>query len=163
MQCPKCGYMMSPFDVACARCARMPTAPLPAPPVVPTVEQTHVFAPPPPPQYQQPYPPQYQQPYPPQYPQQGQYIPPQNPFIRVLNQCAKWGAICWSGICLLGLLYGMMNVGAALNKTPYQSEASRAGAGIGIAIGIGMWAFIWAAIAGPCGLVWLLTRSRTDP
>jgi hypothetical protein len=32
MQCPKCGYVMGPFDVECERCKRMPSTPVPSTP-----------------------------------------------------------------------------------------------------------------------------------
>jgi len=74
------------------------------------------------------------------------------------NWCAKWGAVGWSVLCLAGLLYGMNRAGQHIDQ--YRGGPGETGASIGIAIGIGMWAFIWLAVAGPCAVVYFLTRPR---
>jgi hypothetical protein len=35
MECPKCGYVLSPFDIECPRCKKYPDAPKLAPPTAP--------------------------------------------------------------------------------------------------------------------------------
>lgn len=69
---------------------------------------------------------------------------------------AKWATIGWSVFCLFGVIYGIMNVGA--NVQPEYSDAENAGAVIGMGCGMAFWCVIWAVIAVPSLVIWVLTR-----
>jgi hypothetical protein len=58
---------------------------------------------------------------------------------------------------LIGVIVGMANVG---QKMQHMTELEKAGAGIGMSIGLSFWFFIWAAIAGPAFLVFLVTGEK---
>lgn len=69
---------------------------------------------------------------------------------------AKWATIGWSGFCLFGVIFGLGNAGANVN--PAYSDAEKAGTAIGLGCGMGIWFVIWAAIAVPSLVIWLLSR-----
>lgn len=73
---------------------------------------------------------------------------------------AKWVAIIWSVFCLLGVIVGMGNVGKSLDSSG--SDAAQAGAALGIGCGMAMWLTVWAVIAGPAFLVYLLAGKKSD-
>jgi hypothetical protein len=75
-----------------------------------------------------------------------------------MKSTAKWIAIGWSIFCLFGILSGMANVGKEFDRP--MNEAERAGANIGVGCGMAMWVGIWAAIAGPAFLIYVLSESK---
>ncbi|MCW3052532.1 MAG: hypothetical protein JWN14_1702 [Chthonomonadales bacterium] len=77
------------------------------------------------------------------------------------NQIAKWCAAVWSVLCLLGLLIGFAKV-AELDRDPTFHHVPGEG-NFGVALGVALWVVIWLAVAGPCWLVFLLTRAKADP
>jgi hypothetical protein len=77
-----------------------------------------------------------------------------------MKNVAKWIAIVWSGFCLIGIVYGMANVGKMKDTSP-KSEYTEAGKAIGVGCGLGMWAGIWLAIAGPATIIYLLSGKKT--
>lgn len=127
MQCQKCGYMMSPFDLTCTRCVLMAQRP-PQPPVMMNraAPKRHVRG-----------------------------------IAWYANQIAKWCGMVWSLLCLLGLLIGFAKV-AELESDPTFHHTPGEGT-FGIAVGVALWVVIWLAIAGPCWLVFVLTRAQADP
>ncbi len=73
-----------------------------------------------------------------------------------MAKVAKWVVIGWSLFCLLGIIVGLVNAGSSLDRSYGDTES--AGAAIGIGCGMGIYLVIWAAIAGPALLIWLLSR-----
>ena len=71
---------------------------------------------------------------------------------------AKWTSIGWSTFCLFGICAGLANVGSSLETTG--NEYEEAGAAIGLGCGMGIWFVIWAAIAVPSLVIWLLARNK---
>jgi membrane protease subunit (stomatin/prohibitin family) len=71
-----------------------------------------------------------------------------------MKNAAKWIAIGWSLFCLAGIVIGLASVGEELNKP--MNEYESAGANIGVGCGMAMWVGIWAAIAGPAFLVYVV-------
>lgn len=76
----------------------------------------------------------------------------------LLARIAKWISIGWSGICLLGILSGLANVGSTLESA--SSEYEEAGAAVGVGCGMGVWLVFWAAIAIPSLVVWVLAKEK---
>lgn len=74
---------------------------------------------------------------------------------------AKWTLILWSLFCLFGVFAGMSNVSDQLSTG---SEAEQAGAAIGTGCGLFMWVGIWAAIALPALIIYLVSgKKETTP
>jgi uncharacterized membrane protein len=71
-----------------------------------------------------------------------------------MKKLAKWVLIIWSLLCLFVIVTGLANVGGTLGKT--SSDAETAGATIGMGCGMGMLLIIWAAIALPALVVYLV-------
>jgi hypothetical protein len=78
-------------------------------------------------------------------------------FPQFLNWCGKWGAVAWSVFCVYGVYAGMS---AVAEQTAHSTRMQNVS---GLATGVGMifWAFIWLAVAGPCGLIYMITRPKT--
>jgi len=74
----------------------------------------------------------------------------------VPQKIAKWVTIGWSLLCLLGVCSGILNV--ASKSQPTYSGYEGAGQLIGIGCGMAIWFIIWAVIAVPSLVIWLLTR-----
>jgi uncharacterized membrane protein len=71
---------------------------------------------------------------------------------------AKWVLIIWSGLCLIGIIAGLANVGNTVGKT--SSDAESAGAALGMGCGMGVLLVIWAAIALPALVVYLVAGKK---
>lgn len=73
-----------------------------------------------------------------------------------LNTAAKIITIGWTLICGLGIFIGLIELGKTAPTGGNDFE--NAGYVIGTALGLGMWLVIWAAIAIPATITFLLTR-----
>jgi hydrogenase-4 membrane subunit HyfE len=76
----------------------------------------------------------------------------------LMRNVAKWVLILWSLFCLVGVFVGMANVGSTIEKT--SGEMERAGAGIGMGCAMAMWVGIWAAIALPALIIYLVAGKK---
>ena len=75
-----------------------------------------------------------------------------------MKRLAKWVLIIWSIFCLLGAIAGMASVGGHIGQL--SDEAQKTGATIGLGCGMAMWVGIWAAIALPALIVYLVTGKK---
>ena len=75
-----------------------------------------------------------------------------------MKAVAKWIAILWSIFCLIGVVIGVMNVGSSMKTTDDQLEQT--GQVVGLGCGMGIWLVVWAVIALPALLVWVLTGKK---
>lgn len=88
----------------------------------------------------------------------GEEIPSVAPGSRpsVLNRIAQFVAIGWSIFCFVGLVVGMVGMG---NVAPTSgNEYENAGFALGAAMGFGLWLTVWAAVAVPAAVVYLVSR-----
>ena len=76
-----------------------------------------------------------------------------------MKSFAKWLAIIWSIICLIGIFYGIANVGDSIDSS---DEYESAGAAIGLGCGLGIWIIFWLVIAGPAIIIYLVSGKK-DP
>lgn len=72
----------------------------------------------------------------------------------ILTKIAKWTTIGWSVLCLFFLFSGLANVSA---PTGY-NDAERAGHVVGVGCGMGVIFVIWAAVALPAAIIWVVSR-----
>jgi hypothetical protein len=77
-----------------------------------------------------------------------------------MKNIAKWVLILWSAFCFFGVLYGMTAVGDQMQKG---SDAAKAGTAIGAGCGMAMWVVIWAALALPALIIWLVAGKKKEP
>jgi hypothetical protein len=75
------------------------------------------------------------------------------------ERIAKWATIGWSLLCLVGVVFGMFNVAASSDPT-YGNQYAEAGQVIGVGCGLAIWFVIWAVIAIPSLVIWLLMKKR---
>jgi hypothetical protein len=75
-----------------------------------------------------------------------------------LKSVAKWVLILWSLFCLFGVLTGMANVGKSMEG---KTGAEETGATLGLGCGMAMWVGIWAAIALPALIIFLVSGKST--
>jgi membrane protease subunit (stomatin/prohibitin family) len=75
-----------------------------------------------------------------------------------MKSVAKWVLIIWSVFCLIGIIAGLANVGNTVGKT--SSDVETAGTAIGMGCGMGMLLVIWAAIALPALVVYLVAGKK---
>jgi hypothetical protein len=84
---------------------------------------------------------------------------PSTPFpIRLV---AKWVVIVWSGLCAIGLGIGFLNVMWSETQHPALGSSNQfeeAGAFLGFGVGLFIWFIIWAVIAFPVALIWLMSK-----
>ena len=74
-----------------------------------------------------------------------------------MKPIAKWILIIWSIFCLVGVVGGIANVG----KTMQDMKSSDQGiAGVGVGCGMALWVGIWAAIALPALVIYLVAGKR---
>ena len=73
-----------------------------------------------------------------------------------IHTVSGWIALGWSGFCLIGVIYGMAS--ASRSAAGLTNEYEQAGAALGIGLGLGLWCFVWAAVALPAALVWVMTK-----
>ncbi len=78
-----------------------------------------------------------------------------SPEPHVVKRAAKWVLILWSLFCLFGVVVGMSNVGKSM--AGMNTDPERAGATIGFGCGMAMWVGIWAAIALPALVIFLVS------
>ena len=71
----------------------------------------------------------------------------------ILASIAKWTTIGWSVLCLFFLFSGLSNVSSVGS-----SDAEKAGAVIGVGCGMGVIFVIWAAVALPAAIIWVVSR-----
>ena len=74
-----------------------------------------------------------------------------------MKSFAKWVAIIWSIICLIGIFYGMANVGSSFDST---NEYESAGAVIGMGCGFGIWIIFWFVVAGPALIIYAVSNKK---
>jgi membrane protease subunit (stomatin/prohibitin family) len=72
-----------------------------------------------------------------------------------VKSAAKWVLILWSLFCLFGVVVGMSNVGKSMEGM--STDPERTGATIGLGCGMAMWVGIWAAIALPALVIFLVS------
>lgn len=80
------------------------------------------------------------------------------PETNKVETIAKWTTIVWSTLCLFGICAGLANAGSSIE--PAANEYEEAGAAVGIGCGMGIWLVVWAAIALPSVVIWLVSRKR---
>ncbi len=71
----------------------------------------------------------------------------------ILTGIAKWTTIGWSVLCLVWLFSGLSNVSSVGS-----SDVERAGAVVGVGCGMGLIFVIWAAVALPAVIIWVVSR-----
>ncbi|MDP8267906.1 MAG: hypothetical protein P9L97_04180 [Candidatus Tenebribacter davisii] len=74
-----------------------------------------------------------------------------------MRSFAKWVAIIWSIICLIGIIYGMANVGDSFDSS---DDYESAGAAIGLGCGLGIWIIFWFVIAGPALIIYTVSGKK---
>jgi hypothetical protein len=72
----------------------------------------------------------------------------------ILSKVAKWTTIGWSVLCLFFVFSGLANVSGPSNS----SNAAQAGHAIGVGCGLGIIFVIWAVVALPAAIVWVMSR-----
>jgi hypothetical protein len=72
-----------------------------------------------------------------------------------MKTIAKWVAIIWSIICLIGICCGIITVSESFSDLTNEYEF--AGGAIGLGCGLGIWLVIWFVIAGPATLIYFLS------
>ena len=72
----------------------------------------------------------------------------------VLAKIAKWTTIGWSVLCLFFVFGGLANVSAPTDA----SDAAQAGHAVGVGCGLGLIFVVWAVVALPAAIVWILSR-----
>ena len=75
-----------------------------------------------------------------------------------MKKVAKWVLIIWSLLCLIGVLAGMANIGGHIESGA--SDATRTGQALGIGCGMGIWVAVWAGIALPALIIYLVAGKR---
>jgi hypothetical protein len=86
---------------------------------------------------------------------------PRKPFP--FRAITKWIVIGWTAFCGLGLGFGLftMTVEEARHPTLGSSDQfESAGAFLGFGFGLFIWFIIWAIVAVPAGLIWLVTKKE---
>jgi len=78
-----------------------------------------------------------------------------------MKSVAKWIAIIWSIICLIGIFYGMANVGNSMDSMDSMNDYESAGATIGIGCGFGIWIIFWFVIAGPALIIYIVSNKKS--
>ena len=73
---------------------------------------------------------------------------------------AKWVAIGWSILCLVGMCWGLANVSQQNTALQSGSDAEKTGAVVGLGCGAGIWVVLWIVIAGPAMFIYLLSGKR---
>ena len=76
------------------------------------------------------------------------------------RKVCKWIIIIWSAFCLVGVVVGIGNVGKELNEG--MNEFEQAGASLGIGCGLAIWIIVWAVIALPTLIIWLVAWKKTE-
>jgi hypothetical protein len=72
----------------------------------------------------------------------------------VLAKLAKWATIGWSALCLFFVFSGLANVSAPTDS----SDAAQAGHAVGVGCGLGLIFVVWAVVALPAAIVWVMSR-----
>jgi hypothetical protein len=78
-----------------------------------------------------------------------------------MRTAAKWIGIGWSIFCLIGVIVGLANV--SQQSVQPTSELAQAGQAVGLGCGMAMWVGIWAAIALPALLIWVVSSKQQTP
>lgn len=77
-----------------------------------------------------------------------------------LNRAAKYISIGWTLLCGFFFFMGMAEVSTIAPTSGNQYE--EAGFGIGIALGAGMWIVVWAVVAVPAAVTYLVTKKSSQ-
>jgi hypothetical protein len=72
----------------------------------------------------------------------------------VLAKIAKWTTISWSALCLFFVFSGLSNVSGPTDS----SDAAQAGHAVGVGCGLGILFIVWAVVALPAAIVWVMSR-----
>jgi len=84
---------------------------------------------------------------------------PRKPFpFRVIT---KWIVIGWTGLCAIGVGFGFLIMSAEEARHPMLGSSDQfesAGAFLGFGFGLFVWFIIWAIVAMPAALIWLVTK-----
>jgi hypothetical protein len=75
----------------------------------------------------------------------------------MMKAVAKWVLILWSLLCLIGVVTGVAKVGQTMADMKDRDQGM---AGVGLGCGMVMWVGIWAAIALPSLVIYLVAGKR---
>ncbi len=72
-----------------------------------------------------------------------------------LNKVCKYITIFWTFFCVVGVISGLISIGASIDTS---NEYEIAGAAIGTSFGLSLWFFAWLFIALPSLIIFIVTK-----
>jgi hypothetical protein len=77
-----------------------------------------------------------------------------------MKNIAKWITIIWSILCLIGVMVGLWNIGEEFGEP--MEELEELGLTIGVGCGMFFWLIVWAVIAVPALVIWVVSGKNKE-